>query len=78
MISTDLAAFLTVTVSESDSNTTGTSATPSARSIASPTYCHVGTVNVLPGRPCNSVPTTAKGDNLILSTNLASMYSPTT
>ena len=41
-------------------------------------YSHTGTVNVLPGRPCKVVPTTAKGDNLILSTNLASMYSATT
>jgi hypothetical protein len=32
VISTDLAAFLTTTVDSSDSNTTGTSATPSAKS----------------------------------------------
>ena len=41
-------------------------------------YCHVGKVKVLPARPCNSVPTTAKGDNLIALTNLVSKNAPKT
>ena len=65
MISTDFDAFLILTSRLCVSNATGVSATPSSKSLASPMYCHVGKVKVLPARPCNSVPTTAKGDNLI-------------